>query len=68
MSNREEVEARLPRLGKTGHPGARPQPRQHAQPSREQLVRVALVSNIEEQAVVREVEYVVQGDGQLDDA
>ncbi len=64
----EQVVVALARLGKAGHAVALAQLVQQRQASGEQLVRVALVPDVEQQPVVAEVEDVVQRERQLDDA
>src|SRR2546421_451233 len=51
VADAEEVVRGLPGLRKPGHAGPRPQVLEERQAAGEQLVRVALVADVEEQAV-----------------
>ena len=64
----EQIELALARLGEPRHPLGGPQLIEQPQPTGQQLVRVTLVPDVEEQPVVAEIEDEMQGDGQLDHA
>ena len=70
MADGEQVVVGLGRFGEAGHPAPLAQLAQQAQPSGDELVRVALVADVEQQPVLLgpEVENVVQGEGEFDDA
>ncbi len=51
-----------------GPAGAAQVPEELAAPARQQLVHVALVGDVEDELVVRRIEYPMQRDGQLDHA
>ena len=64
----ERVEGALVPVGEAGQPPELPEGREPVTSAGQQLVRVALVADVEDQAVLIEVEEVVEGDGQLDNA
>src|SRR3954469_10190798 len=68
MRGAETVVLALGALGETGEPAALPQRPNPLAASGQNFVRVGLVSDVPDQPVVRRVEYVMQGDRQLDDA
>ena len=68
VADREEVVGALARFREARHAVALAQLREERIAAGEQLVRVALVADIEEQAVVREVEDAVHRDRELDHA
>ena len=68
VADREEVIRRLARIGEAGHAPGLAKPRQHVGAAGDELVRVALVPDVEQEPIVAEVEDVVQSDGEFDDA
>jgi hypothetical protein len=68
VADGEEVVVALARIGEARHAVALPQPVEHRVAAGEQLVRIALVADVEQQPVVPEVEDVVQRDREIDHA
>ena len=68
MGGAERVVLAFAALGETGQPTFLAQRADAIAPAGQYLVRIGLVADIPDQAVVGRVEDVVQRDGQLDDA
>ncbi len=68
MRGTERVEFALGALGEAGEAAALAQGADAVAPSGEDLVRIALMADVPDQAVVRRVEGIVQRHRQLDDA
>ena len=68
MRGAEGVVFALGALGETGKAAALAQRADAVAPAGQDLVRIGLVSDVPDQAIVRGVENVVQGDRQLDHA
>ena len=66
VADAEQVEWRFAGLGEARHPTRLPKGRQLVGASGEKFVGIALVSDIEQQPVVFEVEDPMQGHGQFD--
>ncbi len=68
MGRAERVVFALGALGEARQAAALAQGADAVAPAGEDLVRIGLVADVPDQAVVRRVEHVVQGHGQLDHA
>ena len=68
MTDSEEVVVRLRRLRESGHPFPRSEVCELVQASGEELVGVALVADIKEEAVVSEIKDAVHRDGEFDNS
>ena len=68
MGSAERVELALRSLGEPGKSAALPQRANAVTAAGEDLVRIGLVADVPDQAVLRRIEHVVQCDRQLDDA
>src|SRR6185295_7076749 len=68
MRRAERVVLALGALGESGEPAAHAQGADAVAPPGEDLVRVGLMADVPDDAVVRRVEQVMQRDGQLDHA
>ena len=68
MGGAERVVFALRALGEAGQAAALAQGADAVAPAGEDLVRIGLVADVPDQAVLRRVEDVVQRDGQLDHA
>ncbi len=66
MRRTERVVFAFGPLGEAGKPAAHPQRANAVAPAGQDLVRIGLVTDVPDQAVVRRVEHVVQGNGELD--
>jgi hypothetical protein len=62
----EQVVRTLARLGEAGHAVALAEAVEERKPPRDQLVRVALMADVEQEAIVTEVEDVMKSEGQFD--
>ena len=67
VAHAEQIERGFAGLGEACHAAGLPKGRQTVRATREDFVGVALVSHIEQQSVVFEVEDPVQGHGEFDD-
>ena len=68
MRGAERVVFAFGALGEPGKPAALAQCADTVAPPGQDLVRIALVTDVEDQLVVRRIEDVVDGDRQFDDA
>ncbi len=68
MGRAERVVFALGALGEARQAAALAERPDAVAPPGQDLVRIGLVSDVPDQAVVRRVEHVVQGDRELDDA
>ena len=68
MRGAERVVFALGALGETGEAAAHAQRADAVAPAGQDLVRVGLMADVPDDAVVRRVEQIMQRDGQLDDA
>ena len=68
MRGAERVVFALGALGEAGQAVAHPQRADAVAAAGEDLVRIGLVADVPDQAVLRGVEHVVQGDGEFDHA
>ena len=68
MGGAERVVFALGALGEAGEPAAHAQRADAVAPAGQDLVRIGLVADVPDQAVVRRVEHIVQRDRQLDHA
>ena len=62
----EEIVWRFRWLRESGHALAGAQVGKEIEPTREQLVRIALMPDIKEQPIMREIKHAMHRDGQLD--
>lgn len=66
MRGAERVVGRFAAPRKAGDPVALPQPRHGLAPARQDLVRIGLVAHVPDEAVLRGIEDIMQGQRQLD--